>query len=209
MDEATRRRRARKALESLEQDNFHDDPHADLVMSKKALNLFQDSSAAASSTSSSANANAAGSNSNANNQPKPSNKRKSRTTEYYKQRFRKNFAQLLEEDATHNDRLGQSGGAPVTQPPPPPQQVQVADGKKDDKEGKEDDERDEKKKKKKEKRVLNYISAQAPPSSKPIRHFCAVCGFNSAYTCIVCGMRYCSLACQETHRDTRCLKYTS
>ncbi len=42
LDEATRQRRARKALESLEQDNFHDDPHADLVMSKKALNLFQE-----------------------------------------------------------------------------------------------------------------------------------------------------------------------
>lgn len=31
LDEATRQRRARKALESLESDNFHDDPHADLV----------------------------------------------------------------------------------------------------------------------------------------------------------------------------------
>ena len=41
LDEATRQRRARKALESLEADNFHDDPHTDLVMSKKALNLFQ------------------------------------------------------------------------------------------------------------------------------------------------------------------------
>lgn len=30
LDEATRRRRARKALEALEQDNYHDDPHADL-----------------------------------------------------------------------------------------------------------------------------------------------------------------------------------
>ena len=31
LDDATRMRRARKALESLESDNFHDDPHADLV----------------------------------------------------------------------------------------------------------------------------------------------------------------------------------
>ena len=31
MDQASRQRRARKKLESLEQDNFHDDPHADLV----------------------------------------------------------------------------------------------------------------------------------------------------------------------------------
>lgn len=36
LDESARRRRARKALEALEQDNFHDDPHANLVMSKKA-----------------------------------------------------------------------------------------------------------------------------------------------------------------------------
>ena len=41
LDSAARQRRARKALESLEQDNNHDDPHADLVMSKKALSLFQ------------------------------------------------------------------------------------------------------------------------------------------------------------------------
>lgn len=30
LDEASRLRRQRKALEALEQDNFHDDPHADL-----------------------------------------------------------------------------------------------------------------------------------------------------------------------------------
>lgn len=36
LDEAARRRRQRKALEALEQDNFQDDPHADLKMSKKA-----------------------------------------------------------------------------------------------------------------------------------------------------------------------------
>ncbi len=41
LDSAARQRRARKALESLERDNFHDDPHAGLVMSKKALSLFQ------------------------------------------------------------------------------------------------------------------------------------------------------------------------
>ena len=40
MDQASRQRRARKKLESLEQDNFHDDPHADLVRIKKKLNLF-------------------------------------------------------------------------------------------------------------------------------------------------------------------------
>lgn len=74
LDSAARQRRARKALESLEQDNSHEDPHADLVMSKKALSLFQEES------------------------PEKRPKRKARTTEYYKQRFRKNLDQLLEEE---------------------------------------------------------------------------------------------------------------
>jgi len=84
MDEASRQRRARKKLESLEQDNFHDDPHADLVMSKKALSLFQDDDTASAK------------------QKEKNNRRKSRNAEYFKQRFRKNFPQLLEEDAIHN-----------------------------------------------------------------------------------------------------------
>ena len=36
LDEVSRRRRQRKALEALESDNFSEDPHADLKMSKKA-----------------------------------------------------------------------------------------------------------------------------------------------------------------------------
>lgn len=36
LDEAARKRRQKKALEALEQDNFHDDPHADLGI----LNIF-------------------------------------------------------------------------------------------------------------------------------------------------------------------------
>ena len=68
MDEASRQRRARKKLESLEQDNFHDDPHADLVMSKKALSLFQDDDTASAK------------------QKEKNNRRKSRNAEYFKQR---------------------------------------------------------------------------------------------------------------------------
>jgi len=81
LDDASRQRRARKALESLEQDNNCEDPHADLVMSKKALSLFQDEDDSAQRRT----------------------KRKVRTTEYYKQRFRKNLAQLLEEEAGEVD----------------------------------------------------------------------------------------------------------
>ena len=36
LDDVSRRRRQRKALEALEYDNFSEDPHADLKMSKKA-----------------------------------------------------------------------------------------------------------------------------------------------------------------------------
>ena len=36
MDEAARSRRSRQLLEQLERDNFHEDPHANLVMHKKA-----------------------------------------------------------------------------------------------------------------------------------------------------------------------------
>ncbi|XP_063177668.1 zinc finger HIT domain-containing protein 1, partial [Chroicocephalus ridibundus] len=54
----------------------------------------------------------------------------------------------------------------------------------------------------------NYVSACAPPSRLPQRHFCAVCGFPSPYTCVACGARYCSGRCLGTHQDTRCLKWT-
>jgi len=76
-------------------------------------------------------------------------------------RFRKTFAQLVEEDQNYS-----------THPP-------------------------------------NYMSAQAPPSKIPERHFCAVCGFTSNYKCIPCGARYCSVKCLGTHLDTRCLKWTA
>jgi len=36
LDEAARNRRSRQFLEQLERDNFHEDPHANLVMHKKA-----------------------------------------------------------------------------------------------------------------------------------------------------------------------------
>jgi len=103
MDEASRQRRARKKLESLEQDNFHDDPHADLVMSKKALSLFQDDDKSA-------------------KQKEKNNRRKSRNAEYFKQRFRKNFPQLLEEDAIHNSEAPNylSAQAPASKLPKKP-----------------------------------------------------------------------------------------
>ena len=70
-------------------------------------------------------------------------------------RFRKNFSQLLEEDAINN--------------PDAP----------------------------------NYLSAQAPVSTKPKRHLCSVCGYISNSYCPSCGIRYCSLKCCDTNGETQ------
>lgn len=54
-----------------------------------------------------------------------------------------------------------------------------------------------------------FMSCQVKPSLYPPRHFCSVCGYPSVYTCIKCGMKYCSTSCLGTHRETRCLKWTA
>ena len=74
-----------------------------------------------------------------------------------------------------------------------------------------DDKKDEqskskKKKKDKKKGEASYFSAQAPPSTKPPRSFCAVCGFNDRlYTCVVCGMKVCFFF--QSHIFTTISKY--
>lgn len=60
-----------------------------------------------------------------------------------------------------------------------------------------------------EDKKVNYFSICVPASKFPARKFCSVCGFPSNYTCVQCGMRYCSNNCQLTHKDTRCLKWTA
>lgn len=137
IDDITRKRRAKKALESLEQDNYHDDPHADLVMSKKVPKFDND----------------------ADGSRNTRRGKKSRGADYYRVKYRKTFQQLLEEDRQINP-----------------------DGP-------------------------NYATAAAPPSKFPERHFCAVCGLPSVYTCTACGTRYCCLRCLSVHQDTRCLKF--
>ncbi|KAH6758121.1 HIT-type Zinc finger family protein [Perilla frutescens var. hirtella] len=52
-------------------------------------------------------------------------------------------------------------------------------------------------------------AAVGPPSSTARRHFCTVCGFSGSYTCVQCGMRFCSIRCQTIHTDTRCLKFVA
>ncbi|VEN39037.1 unnamed protein product [Callosobruchus maculatus] len=75
VDETSRKRRHRKVMELLESDNYHDDPHADLVMSKK-VPKFEDNLEQRTSRT----------------------KKKERTAEYYQIKYRKNFQQLVDED---------------------------------------------------------------------------------------------------------------
>ena len=55
--------------------------------------------------------------------------------------------------------------------------------------------------------AARYTAAQVPLSRLPPRNFCSVCGYTSCYKCIVCGTKYCSIKCQGTHVETRCLKW--
>lgn len=79
VDETARKRRHRKLMEIFEADNYHDDPHADLVMSKK-IPKFEE-----------------------NLECRTRNKKKERTPEYYQMKYRKNFQQLVEEDRIESD----------------------------------------------------------------------------------------------------------
>jgi zinc finger HIT domain-containing protein 1 len=54
-----------------------------------------------------------------------------------------------------------------------------------------------------------WKAAVGPPSSTARRHFCTVCGFSANYTCVRCGVRFCSNRCQNVHNDTRCLKFVA
>ncbi|XP_026105687.1 zinc finger HIT domain-containing protein 1-like isoform X3 [Carassius auratus] len=135
LDSMTRHRRLTRQLEALEKDNFQDDPHASLPQLVKRLPQFDESN--------------------------ESGKRRKKTRgDHFKQRFRKNFQALLEEE-----------------------DLSVSEGP-------------------------NYLIACAEPSKFPQRHFCAVCGFPSNYTCVSCGARYCCVRCLGTHHETRCLKWT-
>ena len=54
---------------------------------------------------------------------------------------------------------------------------------------------------------VNYYSAMALPSVYPPRQcFCSVCGYLSNYSCVRCGSKYCSIKCNEHHKETKCFK---
>ncbi|XP_068338186.1 SWR1 complex subunit 6-like isoform X2 [Pyrus communis] len=56
---------------------------------------------------------------------------------------------------------------------------------------------------------LVHEAAVGPRSSTSRRHFCTVCGSAATYTCVRCGVRFCSGRCQNIHNDTRCLKFVA
>lgn len=148
LDTATRQRRIDKQLEALEKDNFQDTPFQTTQQSPaKKRPRFGIEEELKSST------------------PQSSGKKKRRTRgDDFKQRFRKTFTALLEEERLRLSKL--EPGTP------------------------------------------DYFSASVLPSKTPARHFCAVCGVFSKYSCVSCGARYCSINCYGTHKDTRCLKWT-
>lgn len=55
---------------------------------------------------------------------------------------------------------------------------------------------------------IAYDIVAARPSSRPRRHFCSVCGFLGTYSCTRCGSRFCSVKCNNNHKETRCLKFS-
>lgn len=133
MDEIHRKRRLKLELEHLERDNYHEDPHANLTLSKK-VPKFEDG-------------------------PKGIEKNPERRRSNLRLRAL-NLMQLIDEDSKR----------------PAP----------------------------------NYMTAVAPSPEKyhlPKRHFCCVCGHTGKYTCITCGSRFCSINCQKTHKETRCMKW--
>ncbi|RNA20544.1 zinc finger HIT domain-containing 1 [Brachionus plicatilis] len=173
LDEVTRQRRQRKALEALERDNFQDDissaniSDSRLQINKKfqqrfTIEIENDTQTRESgSASNQTGQNAEIINSFINEPPSSGTKRKKLKTES-RLRFRKNFASLLEEEY-----------------------LNVRD------------------------KQYNYFSISVPDTKFPKRKFCSVCGFYSNYTCVQCGSRYCSTKCLQTHKDTRCLKWTA
>eukprot|EP01102_Stenamoeba_stenopodia_P022301 TRINITY_DN923_c0_g3_i5.p1 TRINITY_DN923_c0_g3~~TRINITY_DN923_c0_g3_i5.p1 ORF type:complete len:235 (+),score=42.70 TRINITY_DN923_c0_g3_i5:90-707(+) len=57
--------------------------------------------------------------------------------------------------------------------------------------------------------TIDYLKVAAAPSKYPPRSFCSTCGYPAAYRCVECGSRFCSIKCNEVHKEFRCLKWTA
>ena len=55
---------------------------------------------------------------------------------------------------------------------------------------------------------LSYNAARSqPPTSKPQRRFCEICGYWGNVKCMKCGARVCGLECKGAHDEGRCLQF--
>ncbi|KAL9037825.1 MAG: hypothetical protein Q9214_005531 [Letrouitia sp. 1 TL-2023] len=55
---------------------------------------------------------------------------------------------------------------------------------------------------------LSYNAARSfPPTGKPQRRFCEICGYWGTIKCLKCGARVCGLECKTAHDEGRCLKF--
>ncbi|CAJ0572320.1 unnamed protein product, partial [Mesorhabditis spiculigera] len=148
VDKAVRELRLKKQLELLQQDNFQEDPHSNVVIGKH-LPKFNDDLIELEGTESKRRRTAG---------------RDARGKKEWKPRVRKTFDELREE---YNA---------VTEP--------------------------------KDVGYRAFEEAQMPPAQNPPRKFCNVCGLFSAYNCTKCGSGFCSIECQDVHKETRCMKWT-
>jgi len=207
LDQHARDRRRKQQLAQLERDNFHDDPHANLVMHKKAPK-FEDTINTAST---------------------PNRKSTSSTLKIKSL----TFSTIVEDDVKLNpyaNYLNSAAPAPdsmyvgnaelrrrffnewlIAQSDKEPNENELNSNSDENDDLMEVEEKVTDSKKKST--TVKYDEQDDPNSYKRIltvvrRHFCCVCGFQAVYTCVTCGMRYCCSSCLKTHRDTRCLKWT-
>ncbi|TKR80467.1 hypothetical protein L596_014537 [Steinernema carpocapsae] len=158
LDQEQRAKRLKKQLDNLDRDNFHEDPHAHLQWHKK-IPKFDDEEIAGLKQPKAAKKEGG------DGQLQAKRKKKTRS-EHYKQRFRKNFFQLMDETTLRPDPEIANNGR------------------------------------------VAWEMASVGPSLKPARSFCPPCGKFAIYKCVRCGTGYCSIACRDTHNDTRCMKWT-
>ncbi|KAL7077287.1 hypothetical protein ACQ4LE_002835 [Meloidogyne hapla] len=185
VDEAARRRRIQRHLETLEKDNFQDDPHENIIWNKSAPK-FDDELIFSRSDETKKRKKKSNDPPSKICAPEHATKKgKKLVASLTKTRFRKTFTQLLldAEKKWEEDKASTSSTTPSTSLTPGSSSLTLP--------------------------FLTYTQITAPPSQLPPRKFCAVCGLKSCYTCVKCGAHFCSISCRDTHVDTRCLKWTA
>lgn len=96
MDEVTRNRRNKQLLDQLERDNFHDDPHANLVMHKKAPKFEDGTIRGSTGTTVSTTTSSMTSNNNSSSSSSSSNRRSN--VHHHRTRIL-TLPQMIEEDS--------------------------------------------------------------------------------------------------------------